>query len=183
MELSLCRAECFECCGCESDGKRELHELTFITRFDGTSINCNRNLHSNGNPSGGSFSWSANGNTINLTPGGPSASYSSANQSSAVGDTSITVTYQLNGKTASAQSAPITVHKPTTLQGGSVALTGTVPCTLPCLTNPGGGSCNVTAGTSCSYNANQFQREYKVHDQFGTFFQDPSVGINLCHGY
>lgn len=28
------------------------------------------------------------------------------------------------------------------------------------------------SGTSCTYNANQFEREYKVYDQFGTFFQD-----------
>jgi hypothetical protein len=134
-----------------------------------------------GTPTGGSFVWTAAGGTINLTPSqnGSSATYTSTSASSKVGDTTITVKYTYQSQQpVSATSSAITVHKPTTLVAGVVAPNGTAACTLPCLTKPGNGTCSVTAGTSCTYNANQFQREYKVYDQFNNFFQ--SVGINFA---
>jgi YD repeat-containing protein len=129
-----------------------------------------------GTPSGGSFSWQSSTTAISLTPNAATASYSSANPSSTSGDTAITVTYTANSQSASATFGAITVHKPTSLQAGAVQAAGTAPCTLPCLTNPGNGSCAATVGTSCTYSAAQSQRIYTVLDQFGTSFA--SVGIN-----
>jgi hypothetical protein len=129
-------------------------------------------------PTGGSFSWSTNKNTITLTPtqDGSGTSYTSANASSALGDTTIQVTYTVNGQPATAKSGAITVHKPTSLYvAQDVTPIASIPCTLPCLTNPVSG-CNVQAGTSCTYSENQFQRDYHVYDQFTTYFQD--YGIN-----
>jgi hypothetical protein len=132
------------------------------------------------NPTGGTFAWTSAGGTINLTPSenGSSATYTSTSASTTAGDTTVTVKYTVQQQSASATSGAITVHKPTSLVAGSVTANGTQPCTLACLTNPGNGTCSVTAGTSCTYSANQFEREYKVYDQFGNFFQ--SVGIDLA---
>jgi len=136
------------------------------------------NCTATGAPSGGSYTWSVNKNTVTLTPSqsGTTATYTSNAASSSNGDTSITVKYTMNSQNVSATSAAITVHQPTTLTPSSVYSTGTAPCTTPCILYPGAGNCDASPTNKCKYNANQFQREYKVNDQFGTFFQN--FGIN-----
>jgi len=57
-------------------------------------------------------------NTNAVTLGGTSGAaigYTSANPSANQGDTTISVTYTVNGESATTQSAAITVHKPTSL--------------------------------------------------------------------
>lgn len=49
------------------------------------------------NPSGGTYTWSASKNTVSVTSNGSSASYTAANASSSAADTTITVTYTVNG--------------------------------------------------------------------------------------
>jgi hypothetical protein len=129
------------------------------------------------NPAGGTYAWTASKSTISISgnPSGATANYTSNSASAAVGDTTVSVTYSLNSQTASATSLAITVHQPTSLDASTVNANGTTPCTLPCLTNPGNGTCNATPGTQCTYSANLFQRDYTVLDQFGTAF--PAVGI------
>jgi hypothetical protein len=77
------------------------------------------------------------------------------------------VTYTVNNQPASATSQRITVHKPTSLKTVStVPNNHTETCTLPCLANPGKGTCTVKSGTSCSYSEAITRRNYSVQDQF-----------------
>ncbi len=118
-------------------------------------------------PAGGSYTWSAP-NRVSLNAGGGAASYTAANQSSGTGDTVITVTYTVNNRSASAQSAPITVHKPTSLSldSDSTNPTGTT-CNAPCLDNP---------NQTCTYSSYLKTRIYTTQSHLAqTSF--PSVGL------
>ncbi len=131
-------------------------------------------------PAGGSYSWTVNTNTVTLSPAGGSTDYTAANPSSSSGDTVITVTYTFSGKSARAQSPGITVHKPTALR---VLSDSTDPsgrsCTVPCLANPGDGTCNASA-SNCNYNSYLRQRQYSVLDQFSPPNEFSSVGISAA---
>jgi hypothetical protein len=142
---------------------------------------------SNVNPGGGTFNWSLNkSTTITLTPSenGSSADYQSKSNgaSSSLGDTIITVNYTVNQEPASDSSQGITVHVPTSLYTNSTTVNDhTLSCptdfnlgTLPCLAHPGDGTCNVKAGTSCSYSAPITRRWYSVLDQLSpaNFFEN-----------
>jgi|GEM_PF-5786571 len=80
-------------------------------------------------PSGGSYSWSVNANTVTLNdPSSASPSFTAANASSSQGDTKISLTYTFNGQSATAQSAAITVQKPTSLSLASTTFNGASQC-------------------------------------------------------
>lgn len=77
----------------------------------------------------------------------------------------------MNGQSATAQSQPIIVHKPTSLMLDSET------------TNPTGNTCTVTClnGTpGCTYASYTKTRIYDVQDQFGALFAN--VGISLING-
>jgi hypothetical protein len=137
---------------------------------------------SNVTPSGGTFTWKTNNTTtISLTCTtsgcGSSDNYSAVAASTTQGDTAITVTYTVNGRSATATSKAITVHQPTSLKTiSTIPNFTTVPCGLACLANPNSGSCAVKAGTSCSYSESITQRNYSVFDQFGNTFESVSLG-------
>ncbi|MFQ5664110.1 MAG: hypothetical protein ACE5HL_09775 [Terriglobia bacterium] len=118
-------------------------------------------------PAGGTFSWSVNTNAVTLSPFGSTAEYTVANPSASQGDTIITVTYTVNKRSATAQSAPITVHKPTSLFVESDT------------TNPTGKTCDVKCldgSPGCSYQSYLRTRVYVVQDQFNQLFTN--VGID-----
>lgn len=132
-----------------------------------TIANCSTTV----SPAGGTYSWSVNTNEVTLSASGGGASVTAANQSSSKGDTVVSVTYTLNSQSATAKSAGITVHQPTSLYVQSDS------------TNPTGWSCTVTClngQSGCSYTSYLRQRTYIVEDQFGSQF--PSVGINNIRG-
>jgi hypothetical protein len=137
---------------------------------------------SNVTPSGGTFTWKTNNTTtISLTCTtsgcGNSDNYSAVAASTTQGDTTITVTYVVNGQPATATSKAITVHKPTSLKTISTLPNfATVTCGLLCLANPNSGTCAVKAGTSCSYGEPITQRNYSVLDQFGNTFESVNLG-------
>jgi hypothetical protein len=127
-------------------------------------------------PSGGSYSWSVNKNTVTLSGTNTGAiGFTPASPSSSQGDTSITVKYTVNNQSTSVTSGAITTHNPTSL---TVVSDTTDPagnsCTVPCLANPGDGTCNVNS-SSCSYNSYLRQRKYSVVDQLNQQFTN--VGI------
>jgi hypothetical protein len=137
-----------------------------------TTGNCNTTA----SPAGGTFSWSVNKTTVTLSPSGGGASYTAASQSTASGDTIITVKYTVGNQTASAQSAGITVHNPTSLSVNSDTTNASgQSCNVPCLANPGGGTCNAST-SSCGYSSYFRQRQYSVLDQFGNKFEN--VGLS-----
>jgi YD repeat-containing protein len=130
-----------------------------------------------GNP-GGTYTFSANKTTVSLTnnnDGTVNYASSTSTPSSAQQDTAITVKYDdpTAGVSVSATFPGITVHKPTSLSTNSTTPNDHVmPCTLPCLTNPNTGSCNVTTGTSCTYQEPVTRRMYSIVDQFGNKFEN-----------
>jgi YD repeat-containing protein len=130
-----------------------------------------------GNP-GGTYTFSASKTTISVTnnnDGTANYTSSSSNPSTAQQDTSITVTYDdpAAGVSVSATFPGITVHKPTSLSTNSTTVNDhVVPCNLACLTNPNSGSCNVTTGTSCTYQEPVTRRMYSIVDQFGNKFEN-----------
>ncbi len=138
------------------------------------------NCNTTATPSGGSFSWSVNKSTVTLNPSGGGASYTAASASSASGDTVITVQYTAGGQNASAQSAGITVHNPTSLNVDSDTTNPTgKSCNVPCLANPGNGTCNAST-SNCGYSSYLRQRQYSVIDQFQNKFQDVGLSsVNL----
>ena len=132
---------------------------------------------SNVSPSGGSFTWETGSSAISLSCTnsgcGSSVKYTAKAASKAEDDTTITVTYTVNGQSADETSDPITVHQPTSLRTNSTTPT-TTTCTLPCLVQKG--SCATKSGTSCSFSAPETQRSYSVLDQFGNAFEDVNLG-------
>jgi YD repeat-containing protein len=129
---------------------------------------------------GGTYTFTVNTNMISVTNNSDgTASYTSANPSTVQQDTSITVTYAdpTSGTSVSATFAGITVHKPTSLSTNSTTPNDhTIACNLPCLANPNTGSCNVTPGTSCSYQEPVTRRMYSILDQFGNKLEN--VGLS-----
>ncbi|MEE8608483.1 MAG: hypothetical protein V3S55_12830, partial [Nitrospiraceae bacterium] len=122
---------------------------------------------SNISPTGGTFTWGLNKNTVTLDAGGGAANYFAANPSTSQNDTIISPTYTVNNQQLTKQSAPITVHKPTSLFVESDT------------TNPTGNTCNVSCldgSPGCSYNSYLRTRFYVVKDQFNQLFTN--VGIN-----
>jgi hypothetical protein len=141
--------------------------------------------HTTVSPSGGAFCWAVNKSTVSLSASGGSANYTSQQASSGQGDTVITVEYTVNGKSNSAQSQGITVHQPTSLKTNSTTPNDhTTTCGLPCLTNPGHGTCTVTPGTSCSYTESITRREYSVQDQFNppNLFENVNLQPTITEG-
>ncbi len=118
--------------------------------------------------SGGSYSWTANTDTValvNSTTASPS--FKATNPSSSQGDTTITLTYTVSELHATGQSSSITVHKPTSLKLDSDT------------TNPTGTTCQVTClngAAGCTYQSYLRTRIYDVLDQFGNLFT--SAGIS-----
>jgi hypothetical protein len=129
------------------------------------------------NPSGGTFSWSVNKSTVTLSSAsGASISYFSNSPSSSQGDTTISVSYTMNSQSATAQSSRITTHNPTSLAVLSDTTNPTVTaCSVPCLANPGDGTCNASTST-CSYSSYRRTCEYSVVDQLNQQFAN--VGIS-----
>jgi YD repeat-containing protein len=129
---------------------------------------------------GGTYTFAVNTNMISVTNNNDgTASYTSANPSTTQQDTSITVTYAdpTSGTSVSSTFVGITVHKPTSLSTNSTTPNDhSLTCNLPCLTNPNTGSCNVTPGTSCSYQESVTRRMYSIVDQFGNKFEN--VGLS-----
>jgi hypothetical protein len=127
-------------------------------------------------PAGGTFSWSVNKTTVTLNASGGGASYTAASQSSASGDTVITVKYTVNSESATAQSAGITVHNPTSLSVNSDTTNSSgQSCNVSCLKNPGDGTCNAST-SMCGYSSYLRQRIYSVIDQLQNKFE--SVGLS-----
>lgn len=133
------------------------------------------------NPSGGTYSWSVNKNTISLSAGTNSATYSAANPSQSQGDTIVSVTYTVNGQSATAQSNGITTHNPTSLAvtgdnfyptGWACSGTNSVECII------GNGTCSPSAGL-CSYDGPLRIRSYDVHDQLNQPFT--ALGLTLVN--
>ncbi len=91
-----------------------------------TTGSCTANV----TPDGGSYSWSANVNTVTINnPTVASPSFTSANPSTSLGDTTIKLTYTVNGQQATGQSdGAITVHKPTSLTLDSTTFNGAGLC-------------------------------------------------------
>jgi hypothetical protein len=135
---------------------------------------------SNVSPTGGTFTWETGSTAISLSCTdsgcGNSVDYTAAAASKVEDDTTITVTYTVNGQAADDTSDPITVHQPTSLRTNSTTPNyTTTTCTLPCLANPNKGSCAVKSGTSCSYSEPITRRYYSVLDQFGNAFEDVNL--------
>lgn len=139
-----------------------------------TIANCNTTA----SPAGGTYSWSVNTTNVTLSASGGGATVTAANQSTSQGDTVVTVTYTVNAQNATAKSAGITVHKPTSLM---VLSDTTDPsgfqCTVPCLANPGDGTCNASTA-NCSYSSYLRQRQYSVLDQLDPPKEFANVGIS-----
>jgi len=136
----------------------------------------------NGSPPGGTYFWEVNTPTLSLGPApgikcDAQCDYTADGASASVGDTIITVTYVRGGQTARASSQPITVLRPEALliRSDGTDPVGTACASVPCLDDPGGGTCNAVPGSSCSYNSYLRTRVYSVLDQFGREFVN--VGI------
>lgn len=86
----------------------------------------------------------------------------------------------VGGQNASAQSAGITVHNPTSLSVNSDTTNPTgSSCNVSCLANPGNGTCNAST-SNCGYNSYFRQRQYSVLDQFGNKFENVGLSsVNL----
>jgi hypothetical protein len=129
-------------------------------------------------PSGGTYSWTVNTNTVSLSSSTSAApNYTAANPSTKLGDTTISLTYTANGQSAAAQSQQITVHNPTsvTVVSDTTNPTGQA-CSVKCLANPGDGTCNANTST-CNYNCFLRTREYSVLDQF----QNQLINVGIPH--
>ena len=128
-----------------------------------TSGNCNTTT----TPAGGTFSWSVNKTTVTLNGSGGGASYTASSQSSASGDTIITVQYTVNGQSATAESAGITVHEPTSLAVVSDTTNASgEPCSVTCLNGSSG----------CGYSSYLRTRTYNVLDQLSQTFSGVGIG-------
>ena len=132
-------------------------------------------------PPGGTFGWTVNTSAVTFSANGNSATYSSNAESSTQGDTVVKVTYTVNSQSASGSSQGITVHKPTSLKTVStVPNDHTTTCTVPCLLNPGKGTCTIKAGTSCNYTEPITRRRYSVVDKWGNLFQNVQLsGVTI----
>ena len=130
-----------------------------------------------GNPAGGTYSWSTSSGTISLaSTSSSSVQFTSQGASGSKGDTSVTVTYTLNGQSSRpATYSGITVHEPTSLTVASdstnpTGKTYTVPCPVP------NQSKCAALSTSCTYSSYLRERQFDVLDQFG---QDlAAIGLN-----
>ncbi len=139
-------------------------------------------------PAGGTFSWSVNTNAVTLSASGGGATVTAANQSASQGDTVVSVTYTYNAKSATAGSAGITVHKPTSLnvlsgnyvaggQNFTISCAGSTPCPDPY----GSSRCTYDPLHTCTYNSFLFRRTYSVMDQLTPANAFSDVGISSAN--
>ncbi len=142
----------------------------YVPLRTGSSTGPNSNTYTaTGNPSGGTYSWTASNGNVTLTnASSATVTVTAANASGQVGDTAITVTYTANSQSASS-TANITVVKPSSL--ASPPTTDTVNSTgHTCSASATSNTCSqsIFAGSG-SYSSYVRNRTYKILDQFNNW--------------